>query len=684
LIPESEFSGASALALRLLWNRARGETARPLPVVVLIGPAGSGKSQALRTVSRDLADGVVHASFDFEASRPDAGEAAPATTVEVLARLADALSRGWRARRAAQFTRFTLGMLAVQAQLSGLPREQAKEQLRGLLDWFAGNPRLERVADSVRTLADSAHNAGIFDDTVADTVKAVLPSLIRTIGRRPLGRAKRWHSDIPLAEGASPLDALVSLNRLASQRLADMTEWLTSAFLADVMESHPRMAAPDEGSPCRCNDAKRRPHWHNWVLLLDNIERPGGATFLGDLRAAQERHLRQRPNDPDPLLVIATSGRWNPEWESRWCPPWLTKDVRPEWCRVVPRCSRASYAHWLGDSMAEHLPTKAYPVLLERLDIERTAQVLGLSKRTEEVFLVQRATGGLAAAVQAAKTVLPGRTAQPGARDVLWPCDPAADEAAVWKARLAPAQLGQHLKGLSLDDFIASAPFATAPWLVPAGAAALAPRPQVGRILTELRAALWVTVPSHRGPTPERVELHPWIGRTLVTALARLPNGAHPSYTDQFEALLADPHTMKDPARAAFCRLALGRTCEVVDYFAECFDTCPHQEWVRRLWLVTRAPDDKPLDQNSRELYDELVEDSIAKSPTDGLTVRNNVARLVIASWLIANPFAVRDQSYLESNIESACRGLASLSRRGDVAALEAAADVLRPSVHAD
>ena len=683
---ESGFSSASALTLRLLWNRARGEPARPLPLVVLLGPAGSGKSQALRTVSQDLADGVVHASFDFEASGPDAREAAPVTTVEVLARLADALSRGWRARRAAQFTRFTLGLLAVQAQLSGLSREQAKDELRRSVDWFASSPRFGRAADRVHLLADSAHNAGIFDDAVTETVKAVLPSLIRTIGRRPLGRAKRWHSDIPRAEGASPLDALVSLNRLANQHPQDMTEWLTSAFLADVMENHLRMAVPDEGSPCKCNDAKKRPHRHNWVLLLDNIERPGGATFLEDLRTAQESHLRQSPGDPDPLLIIATSGRWNPAWESRWCPPWLAEAGRQGRSRTVPRCGGASYEHWLGGSMPEHLPTRAYPVLLEPLDIARTAQVLGFDKRSEEAFLAQRATGGLPAAVHAAKAVYAAKAVRPdrpvrlGARDVLWPSDPVTDETAAWRTRLVPARLGQHLPGLGLDDLIASAPFATAPWLVPADAAGLAPRPQVGRILTELRAALWVTTPAHGGPTPDCVELHPWIGRTLVTALARHHDGARPSYTDQFEALLEDPHTKADPVCAAFCRLALGQISEVVTYFTENFDKLAHRKWVDRLWLVTRAPDDKPLDIDCSKLYDELVEADKTSCPNERSPVRNNVARLIAASWLVANPFAVRDPD-LESTIDSACGRLESLSHRGDVAALRVAAEILKPSI---
>ncbi|MGB6163840.1 MAG: hypothetical protein WCF33_12110 [Pseudonocardiaceae bacterium] len=46
---------------RLLWNRALGGPARPQPVVVLLGPAGSGKSAALTSISRACGAGVVHA-----------------------------------------------------------------------------------------------------------------------------------------------------------------------------------------------------------------------------------------------------------------------------------------------------------------------------------------------------------------------------------------------------------------------------------------------------------------------------------------------------------------------------------------------------------------------------------------------------------------------------------------------
>jgi ABC-type hemin transport system ATPase subunit len=49
------------LTHRLLWNRALGGPSRPQPVVVLLGPVGSGKSTALKSISGACGAEVVHA-----------------------------------------------------------------------------------------------------------------------------------------------------------------------------------------------------------------------------------------------------------------------------------------------------------------------------------------------------------------------------------------------------------------------------------------------------------------------------------------------------------------------------------------------------------------------------------------------------------------------------------------------
>lgn len=126
------------LTHRLLWNRALGGPSRPQPVVVLLGPVGSGKSTALKSISGACGAEVVHALFDFQHDEPAVG---PPTTVETLAQVAFDLSRAWKARPKARFTRFTLGLIAVQTSLEGHSREQAKETLRVSIKAFTHHPR---------------------------------------------------------------------------------------------------------------------------------------------------------------------------------------------------------------------------------------------------------------------------------------------------------------------------------------------------------------------------------------------------------------------------------------------------------------------------------------------------------------------------------------------------------------
>jgi hypothetical protein len=309
-------------------------------------------------------------------------------------------------------------------------------------------------------------------------------------------------------------------------------------------------------------------------------------------------------------------------------------------------------------------------VLLQPLAVDETAHILEISQRAPECILAQRATGGLPAAVHLLKGLLRDRQFRPGARDIFGSADPARPNANPWRERLDGLRLTRHLPNINIDEFVSAAPFATAPWLLPHDATSLISRPNVGRILTELRTALWATAPKDGGGTPNYAELHPWIAQTLVSALARRKaTWHHPSYTDQFEALLNDPDTLGDPARKAYCQLALGQLNEVVDTFEASFDNGPHQDWIDRLELVARAPDNLPLDRSSAELYEELV----TTAAEDRSSAGNIITRLVTARWLAANPFAIPDPA-LRDIIQHAYEELPPLSKRPDVAALHTAA----------
>jgi hypothetical protein len=680
---ELPLSGAQSLNRHLLWHRALNERPRRHPVVVLLGPLGAGKSTALKSISEDCGDGVVHARFNFERDEP-------ASTVEVLTDLAFDLSRGWTNRPPARFTRFALGLIAVQLQLDTVSPSRAKEQLDDAIKQFFTRRRrqAERVTAWVESLADAARTMNLLGAPLTEAVKLALPRLIATVIREPLGRAQRWHADIPAAEGASPKDALIALQRRARNDPAFMTSWLTAAFLADVRESYQRMSGAESNASCHCDNPRNTRHIHNWVLLLDNIDHPGGTGLLADLLAARDEYERAHLGDHDALLVIATSGRWAPAWGAGWRPPWEAEPAAVDGPRTVPWCHQAGYEHWAGDRM-DLAPPTYYPVLLEPRRPAETAKMLRIPESDLRSKLAQRATGGVPELVNTVKELLTNRDWAPGARDVLGPSDLDRSEASLWQERLEQLRLHHHLDGLGIEEFVSAAPFATAPWLVPADATGPAAAPTVSRILTELRTALWVVAPSRRGDladywltaplgggTARYAELHPWIARTLTAALAARGDAAgQPSYVDQFRALLDDPATARDPVRRAYCQLALGRVSEVADYFSETFNRRPHQEWIDRLRLVTRAPDNRLVDDPSAALFDTFVDEDTELRPNRS-DVGNVVTRLLIRLWLAKNPFVMPDREIWNA-IAIGYSDLRGKTRR-DESPLTTAADLAR------
>ncbi|QUQ63398.1 ABC transporter substrate-binding protein [Kutzneria sp. CA-103260] len=614
---ERRLPPATALAARLLWHRDVRGPRRRQPIVVLLGPTGAGKSWTLRSISDSCGLDVVHAGYDFQ-------RATPTDTMEVLAQLAFDLSRKWSQRGRPRFARLAAGLIAVQTPLAGLDHRRAKDKLRAEFAKYTSRQRPSWIADALSTLVDAAVDARILDTTVGALLKRGLPELVQAAGRESLRRAIRWHGDHPDPRADDPYDALLDLNRLPA---AGRDVWLLAAFLADTRESQARLAKADMGSECRCGQPKRPRHWHNWLLLLDNTDHPDGERFLRDLTAARERALGHDPTAHDPLLVMATSGRWNSGWEPEWRPPWLSPAAGRPPARTVRRCRDAGYHDWAGSH-------PYYPVLLEPLTLRETAHIIGVQEDSTAALLARRATGGLPAAVESIRPLLEKTTLTPGARDVLGPADNP------WQRRLTDLGLAKHAPDLGIEEFVSAAPFATAPWLLPRTSMRVNHR-NVGRILTELRTALWAMERRDGSATADPAVLHPWIAGNLVLALThREPDPGLPSYEEQFTVLLNDFGT--DRARRAYCHLALGDVAAVVDDFVETFETEdeePHQAWVDRLEMVCRAPDALPLDSTVKQLFTKLVKE--AGQGRDWDVVRNVVSRLVVANWLSTTMFTV-------------------------------------------
>ncbi|MFE6612186.1 hypothetical protein [Amycolatopsis sp. NPDC057786] len=665
-------SPAVQLARRMLLNRETGNPSRPQPVTVLLGPVGSGKTTALEAIRRDLGWGVVHAGFAF-------GQGGRAGTIDVLTKLAYGLSSKWRNRPKPQFVRFTIALIAVQAELSGRNRDEDLVQLKSLLNSFHGiiwTPALDRALD---TLTETAKATGLVEPPYADLFRQTFPHLVRNIRPR-LGKALRSLADFPNAEGRSPFDALLELNRLAHGSARDakaVNEWLMAAFLGDVRENHPRLAKPEEKSPCTCDISPQRRHWHNWVVVLDDVDHAGGTEFLADLIAARERYAVQHPNDRDAhdaLLVIATSGRWHDDWGTAWLAPWKPASGAPPAVRPIADCEEASYDDWANPGNGA-LDSPYYPVRISPQSIGRIARILSSGARTPKVTLAHKATGGLPSAVEQLAGRLRASDAREGDRDLLT-TDPREGQDPCYR-RLTELALTEHLDDVHVDDFVTAAPFATAPWLIPDAAQSRIDQPHVGRILTELRTSLWVRARNSPGSTDDQAALHPWIAANLVSALARRGDGDGPTYSEQFKALRDDPDTAQDPVRLAYCNLALGDIGEVVTFFEREFNRIPHAEWIAKLELVLNAPDDLPPERDHAELYEELVNLDNARCPNDRSEIRNNVARLIAAGWLTANPFAVRGQGQHQV-IANAFAALATTSHQPDVGALVSAKEAAR------
>ncbi|MEU8633342.1 hypothetical protein AB0C38_14320 [Amycolatopsis sp. NPDC048633] len=650
---ETEHSGSVLLTRRLLWNGVTGKPPRPQPVVLLLGPVGAGKSHALSGITDHLGWGVVHARFDFAGDEP--------TPVDVLIRLAYNLSRKWRHRAQPRFLRFTVALIAVGAELTTTDRVRDKETLRRLLVEFRRSRWPGRLDPLVRVLVKTAATA--VPAPFGDAFAAEVPALIQTVRPR-LGHILRSLTEFDRFKTGDALDALVDLNWLARGREPDpdgVTAWLTEAFLADVRENHRRMSAPERRSPCDCVNPGKQSHVHNWVVLLDDVDHPGGLAFLKALTAARETYRRRHGDrgTGDPLLVVATSGKWDGEWERElaraWRPPWQPDGTA---ARVVPSCRDASYDDW-----AEHpetaRPSGYYPVLLEPLEVQEVADLLGDDVPRATAAFVHRASGGLPKAAKQLAETLGDAPVRDGARDVLGTSGP--DPWRTWLAEL-------RLSTVDTEALVTAAPFATAPWLVPLPEHGLVGQPHVGPILTELRASLWVNAPGNGGGTPDHVTLHPWLAGNLVSALARRNGGAGPTYAAQFTALRGAPGA--DDVRRAYCLLALGDFPAVVDLFERDFPELPHREWVDRLTVVVHAPDAQPLDEDYERLYGKLVDSDVERKPGERTEIRNNLARLLAASWLSANPFAVRgpDQNH---DIGTALTALSSKSQRSDTKALD-------------
>ncbi|MBG6134633.1 hypothetical protein [Longispora fulva] len=279
MAPDIRLYGRSSILESFAAWGIRRRPIRPLPLLLLIGRRGSGKTAVLHELRR-LASGWPCAFLDLDSRRND-------SVVGLLGAIVFQLSEGHRGLGRLKFPRFLIGQLAAQLNLTGLTQDAARQAVHTLLDSVK---RYRRLPPDVRQLLGQVLQAAVPGPApVPDAVLSAFELTLR-LWRAP---GKRWWGD----DGPAA-DRLVELNRQlhdGTQRERDeATEALGRAFLADLRSAYGNVfRGPDRTVAS--------------VALLDNAHLGAGTDLLRLLARLRASAVGAEP--PDQLLLAAATGR---------------------------------------------------------------------------------------------------------------------------------------------------------------------------------------------------------------------------------------------------------------------------------------------------------------------------------------------------------------------------------------
>ncbi|MER7012480.1 hypothetical protein ABT324_13760 [Saccharopolyspora sp. NPDC000359] len=574
-----------------------------LPVVVLVGPRGSGKTAALDDVQERCADRVpcAHADLERVVKPPRA----------IVTELAFNLSRKFDGQPRIRFRQLWLCLLVKGAQLNPENREKALAQVRESL--AADAEFSDRTHNTVNGVVETIAQAGV--------VPAWSPLVASTLLRG--GEAVRWRHRLRRASGlrdATPQRSPNLQDVLVDIGVADsglMDEVFCAAFLADLREAY------------RGRGGSRRKA--NCVALLDNVDSASGTQLLDLLLDIRQRHRQE----PDPLVVVATSRQWQARWgrqdsartpeqarfddwvahreadrgaDSWWYPVEL-RDLTPAEVVEAGRFggSTAPYVHAL---------TRGHPWGMRQVGAALGEQASGLAMRT---FLEHRTTDEPSFAERAREYLL--QDFDLVQRDVLVSLSAAPN---LELATRAEVRLGQA------DD---------------AG------------VLHEIRKRMWAGLDG-----AGRLALHPWLRRLLLHELAARPDDHEERWVVVHDRHRQHHRQHGNTPLALYHALALGDLGAVVAHLQRQFDQIGTEAdvapWLARLELITEAPNRLRTDREPREQVEELARVVV---PAEA-----DLARLVAAKWLMSDPLGDPGRT-LRGVVRSEFEQLARQARAGFV-----------------
>ncbi|WP_103961477.1 hypothetical protein [Nonomuraea solani] len=600
------------LAKCLTFTHPAGEP--ELPVILLLGPPGMGKTTALSRIAGSVVgpvSPVVHLPL-----HPSAGGSVLALVQQLAHDLV--VLRKVRLPR----TVFTLLVLKLDP---ALPDSEMEEQLQSVLRGNRVNPpiNLGSLGDMLSCIPD----VGPFLKFAVSTTQFALPL---PVGTDFLHREARGWLTRRLPGGN-----IVDLARDLSQRGKDRTEFVSSVLCDALLEDLARAWT-------------RRRYPRNCLVLLDDVDFPAGDALLRALTTAMTRRETQAP-----LVVVAASKTW-PRAVAQWTRPgvvlpdanhpltageathgaWMRRRGRAEhrwWCPVLLPAVPAD-PMWGPYAIAAWELTRGYPSATGLL-IELTGNV-GDDDEFRGVLYKDNALYRL----------LPERL-------------PYRDLLIAWSAVR------------NVDDAI-DAPFTG---LAPQLRDELADRLWlVGQSLEENESGIR---PAPGSGGPQVTVIHDWLRRLLLHRLAADParwDDVHQTmerfYRERGEA---------DLAAAMSHRLArvTGETPddphlrEVVRFLGERFEALDRhdgedsrlREWIKLYERVTTAPNRLPLDRSL-----ELTHGALATDPADPERLgRDTVIRaLVVARWFWLDPL-LDPTGRCAEEIARQFRGLVSYCKTG-------------------
>ncbi|MGW0194686.1 hypothetical protein [Nonomuraea sp. NPDC003201] len=559
-----------------------------LPVIFLLGLAGTGKSATLTQISHSVRNPPSPAVN--LALHPAHGS----TVADVIQRIAYDLAALDKVKLPR--TIFTLVVLGLDPKL---PRSQLEDQLQLRLQRKA---RIDpNDAAQWRDIASLLPNIGIW--------LKFLVYVAELLGRH-LDAADRVHrvARAWLSErlGGDVLN-LVQEQKIGGERAEGARGILVEAFLEDLAQAW----------------AKPR-HARNCLLLLDDADSPAGCAFLQALVAARARRSRAGAS-ADPLVVVAASRTW-PKGMTGWACPGTPEARRP------PRLAAATYEDWVerrGDAEQRWW----YPVLMPGLPTGGTAAV--------HERAVHELTGGYPYAARELGDLLGKAADDDEFRAILHEKDalrrlmpdhlPRRDLLMAWSAaRNVDDAENALLDGASTASHLRRE-LAERLWLTTRSAA-------------ENRGGGWERSSSGG---EEITVLHPWLRRLLLHHLA-----AEPERWDQVHETMESFYRRQevaDDASAAYHTLARvtggddPRLETVVAFLNERFgqlDVIGRRgsrlpEWVQLYEQVTAAPNRLPLDRPLAALYDSLA---VSSADTERRDRTSMIRKLVVARWFWLDP----------------------------------------------